>query len=410
MKINHKHTEFWYDNDSKIILFYGSKGAGKSYTIAQKILYRLVNEDGHRIVCIHKFYNKIRDTIYQQFVDIIKAEDLSEFFTITVSPFKIVCKQNKSEITFFSLDESKIGSTAGVTSVWIDEAHFISEEDWINLVASVGRSHKYKHPFQFILSFNPFGGTRHWINKRFFIENAYNAKIYKTTFQDNAYLSEDYESILDATKNNTAYYRAAKFGEFADVTDLQVFKNWEVYNPIMHKEVSFNIADYAGSLQVGLDFGHRHAACALLTATYEDYLVVFEEVYERELTTQQFINRILTKRWMKHWPYFCDSANPDKILELQQNGFTNAIGVKKYPGSISYGIDVLMRYKILILPTCSNLIDEIGAYSYKHNVKTNEIFNVPAEHQNDDSVDALRYSQENRMKQETEMKAVMALF
>jgi len=407
MKINPAHNEFWYDTN-KIVLFYGGKGAGKSFTTALKVINRIVNEEGHRILCIHKYFNKVRDTVYQQFIDIIKSEGLEDIFTMTTSPYKIVCRQNKNEINFLGLDAERIGSVSGITSVWVDEAHFLTEEDWINLVASLGRAKTYKNYFQFILTFNPFGGTRHWLNKRFFKENPYNATIYKTNFSDNLYLSDDYEKILDATKNNIAYYSAAKFGEFADVTDSQVFRNFAKYNIAQHKDISVNIKDYIPI--VGLDWGHRHAACALLTATYKDNLIVFDEVYETGLTTGQFISRIMAKQWSKDWIYYCDSANPDKILELNQSGFRNAIGVKKGPGSIAYSIDILLRHNIIILPNCVNLLNEIESYSYKFNEKTSELFNIPADHQQDDAIDALRYSVEGLMDQQPEVKAVMALY
>lgn len=407
MKINPAHNDVWFCRD-KIVIFYGGKGAGKSVLCALKILYRTIEESGHRILCIHKYANKIRDTVFQQFLDIIKAEDLQDQFTITTVPYKIVCKQNGNEILFLNLENEKVGSVSGITSVWCDEAHFLEEDDWINLVASLGRSADYKNYFQFILSLNPFGGTRHWINKRFIESNPYKAKIFKTVFSDNKYLSADYEQILDATKNNSAYYRAAKFGEFADVSDRQVFRNFAVYNPLLHKDISIKPEDY--DIRVGLDWGHRHAACALLTAIYKDYLIVFDEVYETGLTTQQFINCIISKKFQKSYIYYCDSANPDKILELQNNGFRNAIAVKKGPGSVAYGIDVLQRHQIVIMPWCKNLLYEIENYSYKFNEKTSEMFNIPADHQQDDAVDALRYSIEHLMDLQPEVKAVMAIF
>jgi phage terminase large subunit len=306
-----------------------------------------------------------------------------------------------------NLEDEKVGSIAGVTSVWIDEAHFITEEDWINIVASLGRSSDYANYFQFTLSFNPFGGRRHWLNKRFIESNPYNAKVYKTIFSDNKYLSKDYETILDATKNNTAYYTAAKFGDYADVTDAQVFRNYFTYNPVTHRHLSPRVEDY--QCIVGLDWGHRNAACALLTATVKDTLIVFDEVYVKGLTTQQFINAIISKKWEKSYIYYCDCANPDKILEMQQNGF-NALGVKKGPGSIAYSIDILLRMQVVIMPQCKNLIEEIGNYSYKFNEKTSELFNVPADHQSDDAVDALRYSVEGLMNEQPDSKAVMALY
>jgi phage terminase large subunit len=345
--------------------------------------------------------------LFQQFIDIIKTEKLEDYFIFTTSPYKIKYKGNNNVLLFLGLDSERIGSTSGITSTWVDESHFITEEDWINLVGSLGRAKNPKNKFQFILSFNPFGGTRHWINKRFFITNEWKAKIYKTIYKDNEWIADDYEQVLDASKHNHAYYMAAKYGEFANQTDTQIFRNFYIYSTALHSSFSSDVNAYKPI--IGLDFGHRHAAAAVLTATIGDTLLVFDEIYHTGLTTQQFINKILDKRWDKSWTYYCDSANPDKILELQQNGF-NAVGVKKGPGSVAYSIDVLLRHQILIMPKCVNLLDEMYNYSYKFNEKTSEIFNVPADHQQDDAVDALRYSIEGYMDLQPETKAVMALF
>jgi len=69
---------------------------------------------------------------------------------------------------------------------------------------------------------------------------------------------------------------------------------------------------------------------------------------------------------------FCDSSEPRSIEELYRCGF-NAKPVKKGPDSIRFGISVLQNYKLHILKTSTNLINEMYGYQYatdKHGYTT----------------------------------------
>lgn len=386
MKILKAFEDFFKDK-SEIICLWGGRGSGKSWAAAQKIVMRMLTEEPHRILGIHKFERKIKSTLYQQIVDVIYAEELQDEFIFTVSPLEIKCKLNDNRIMFFGVDGGKIKSITGVTSVLIEEATFLVEEDWKELYLSIRGEHK--NYVQFILCYNPID-IRHWINKKFHIDKIYPATLYHSTYLDNPYVGKNYEAKLDANKYDEAYYRMSKFGEWAAISEAIVFRNWNIYDEKLHGEISSNINDY-DKITCGLDFGSTHASCALVVAQTDDKLIILDEVYEKGLTNNEFIYQIEKMNYPKNMVYLADSAEPSRIKEFRQNGF-NILAVKKGKGSVNYAIDYLKRFNIIVMPKCKNLIREISMYSYLYDEKTDTIFNTPDLKQPDDTIASLRYS------------------
>ncbi|CAN8138857.1 hypothetical protein THIOSC15_1190002 [uncultured Thiomicrorhabdus sp.] len=53
LKVNGSHKDFWLDKN-RWVVNYGGAGSGKSFTTAQKLLTRLVSEEGHRFLVVRK--------------------------------------------------------------------------------------------------------------------------------------------------------------------------------------------------------------------------------------------------------------------------------------------------------------------------------------------------------------------
>lgn len=411
LKLNPYHNDFWYD-ENKYVIFYGSKGGGKSFTTAMKILYRISTEDSHNILCIHKIFNSIKDTLYPQFIDIIKLAGIEDAFECTTSPYRILSKNTDSMITFRGLDSSqKMGSTAGITSCWIEEAHFLTLEDWILINTSIGRAKKYKNYFQFILTFNPFGGKRHWLNTNFIVDNKLNASIYKASYAENEFISEDYEKNLDVAVNNKSIYDVIKNGIFSDESEIIIYNNWERYNKEKHTDISTNINDYT-TIVAGIDYGFTHSSVCLVIGKLEDTIVVLDEIYVKGLSNPEFMEVIKKKEYPKSLTYYLESAEPDRIKEFKQAGF-KIVPVKKSGTVKKYvvaGINYLQRFKIIIMPHCTNAIREISTYSRKYDASTDYIYEEPAERQEDDAMAALRYSVDGFLpRKENKLKACLSL-
>ena len=87
---------------------------------------------------------------------------------------------------------------------------------------------------------------------------------------------------------------------------------------------------------------------------------------------------------------YCDSAEPDRIKTWRDAGF-KAIPVKKGAGSVSAQIDFLKSRRLIVDPSCENLIRELGGWRWMKDPVSGELLDTPASSP-DDAIAALRYS------------------
>jgi phage terminase large subunit len=84
---------------------------------------------------------------------------------------------------------------------------------------------------------------------------------------------------------------------------------------------------------------------------------------------------------------YADSANPDKIVMIQNAGFKKCVGAKK---NVLSGIDFMKSKKIHITKDSINIIKEIEPYSWKLE-KNGDAMEQPVKFL-DDILDGCRYS------------------
>ena len=84
----------------------------------------------------------------------------------------------------------------------------------------------------------------------------------------------------------------------------------------------------------------------------------------------------------------CDSADPRVIRELSDKGWLIQ-GVKKFPDSVKYGINLLKSYKWHITGRSANIIRERMMYKWQQDKEGNPL-PVPAKAY-DHTMDAIRY-------------------
>ena len=89
-------------------------------------------------------------------------------------------------------------------------------------------------------------------------------------------------------------------------------------------------------------------------------------------------------------PMWCDSAEPDRIKSWRRAGY-HAMPVSKESGSIQAQIDYLKSHRLVIHPSCENLIAEISAWKWQKDTATGEYLDSPCACA-DDAIAALRYA------------------
>lgn len=170
---------------------------------AQKIIRRMLEEPGHKILVIRKVAKTLRQSTFALLCQIISDWNLGEIFEINKTEMEIRCI-NGSQIIHAGLDDSeKIKSIAGITSIWIEEASELEKSDFMQL--DLRLRGKLKYYKQIILTFNPISVT-HWLKIEFFDNPKEDAFTLKTTYKDNKFIDEEYIKVLLALKDTDEYY------------------------------------------------------------------------------------------------------------------------------------------------------------------------------------------------------------
>lgn len=192
-------------NESRYLVLYGSAGSGKSVFITQKILYRMLSEQGHnhKFLIIRKVAKTIRESVFAEVKNTIAAWDMIKLFKVNKTDMTITCL-NGNTIIFAGLDDvEKLKSISGITGIWIEEASEVDQADLQQLDLRLrGKTHFYK---QIIISFNPVS-ILHWLKEFFFDRPPKNCRTLKTTYKDNRFLDQEYIDVLLALKDKDPYY------------------------------------------------------------------------------------------------------------------------------------------------------------------------------------------------------------
>lgn len=151
-----------FNNQSRHLHLVGGAGSGKSYCATQKCLIRILKEKGHKILYCRKVAKTIRTSQFALFRETISQWQLTKFFKVQKSTMDITCINGNQLIASGLDDVEKLKSISGITSIWIEEATELEEEDSKQLDLRLrGVTQNYK---QIIYSYNPID-IDHWLNK-----------------------------------------------------------------------------------------------------------------------------------------------------------------------------------------------------------------------------------------------------
>ena len=131
-----------------------------------------------------------------------------------------------------------------------------------------------------------------------------------------------------------------------------------------------------------------------------------ELLYEKRLVTNDIIEKFRKLDIDKSHEIFCDSAEPRLIDEIYRSGF-NIKPVVKGPDSIRFGIGVMQNYKIHILKSSHNLINEMYGYEYVQD-KFGYVTDKP-QGGLDHAIDAARYAVMMKLSQKAQKKGQYAI-
>lgn len=376
IKVIDKIYSFLEDDKHKINLIYGGAGSGKSYTVAQYILLEIIAKHPNKTILVTRKYNPS-----------LKLSSIKLFKELLENSIPLPYKERKAEqclifpngceVYFRGLDDPEKIKSMEFNFIWLEEATEFTQDDYEQLRLRLRKAtHDTRN--RMFLTFNPIG-KHSWIYKHFFQEKQKDTAILHTTYKDNPFLEKEYVEMLENLVNTDRYYyEVYVLGKFAELFNV-IYDNWEV---IRENQLPKDFDE----IIYGVDFGYNNPSACLEIGLKDNEIYILREIYQKGLTNNDLMELLEDFMYSKTAPLYADSAEPDRIQELEDRGFY------VYPAkkSVKDGIDYVKRFKIYISRRCTHTIEEIEQYKWREDREGN-VLEEPVK-LNDHAMDALRYA------------------
>lgn len=221
---------------------------------------------------------------------------------------------------------------------------------------------------------------------------------------DNATLTEEYKETLKASFGGVFYQR--------NIDGLWVIAEGLVYgddyDPTIHKLPQNEIQRMLDNNEFhtfigGSDFGYTNAMTGLIYGLkgdplYPEYYQI-AEYYKTKQKTESL------RDWYLHWQeklgkelrvIFCDSAEPDRIITLQEKGLRATSSDKQIGPGINTVQSLFKGNRLYISDSCTNTDMELSTYRYPNedDSESQQAKDEPIDADND-ALDGKRYALHN---------------
>lgn len=388
----------YLEKQTRIQIFFGGSSSGKSVFLAQRTILDVLK--GRNYLVVRKVARTIRQSIFNELCKVISDMGLNKQFLINKTDM-VITAFNGYQILSCGLDDAQklksITPAKGViTDIWAEEATEIEYNDYKEITKRLRGVSEHKGTKRITFSFNPILQTS-WLYTEFFkgwddSKTQYedeNISILKTTYKDNAFLTQDDIDKLES-ETDEYYYNVYTLGNWG-VLGSVIFKNWKV-------EDCSEIRKTADNYKNGLDFGFASDPAALVRTHYDrkhKTIYILDELYQRGMTNDILAEEV--KAMIGYEYVVCDSSEPKSIKELKNYGI-NAVGAKKGKDSVAHGIQWLQQQTIIIDKSCQNFKNEIQQYQWKE--VQGQAVPIPID-KNNHLLDGLRYAYEDEYKEST---------
>jgi phage terminase large subunit len=333
------------DAKNRITHHIGGTRSGKTYAIIQFLIVEAL-QTPQTITIVRKTIPSLKKTVMKDFKDILLGLGIWNEDRMNIAD-RIYTFDNGAVVQFINTDDPDKLRGLKSDALFIDETNEVDEDAFFQLsIRTTGK---------IILAYNPTISPYHWLRQM------QDCDRFTTSYRDNPYLPKEMvKSIEDLQHKNPKLWKIYGLGEYA-ANDKAIYQ-FEVVDDFDAEFVAF-----------GLDWGYGGDELGLVAVFKEgDNLYLEELIYEKGMVMKDIADRLEKLGINKSYEIFCDSSEPRSIEELYRYGF-NAKPVKKGPDSIRFGISVLQNYKLHILKTSTNLINEMYGYQYatdKHGYTT----------------------------------------
>ena len=363
---------------------YSGRGACKSWSWVRGLVLRaLVKRE--RILCAREFMNSIEDSVHRLVSETIDEFALNAWFQVQQTSIE---GTNGSEFIFKGLKNNvqKIKSTEGITIAFLEEAEATSDDSYQILIPTIRKAGS-----EIWGIFNPNLATDA-TSVRFMTSPPPDSLIAKASWRDNPWLSKEALAEKDylARVDPDAYQHVWE-GEFNIAGDAQVFKG-------KFKIESFEppkapLPQWDGPYH-GADWGFSVDPTVLVKLWIDsiaNVLYVEYEAYKVGCDISKTPALFDSVPGARKYVIRADSARPETISYMQQNGYPKILSVVKRKDSVEDGIAFMRAFEVIVIhPRCTHTAQECHLYSYKRDRSSGDIL-PELEDKSNHTIDACRY-------------------
>ena len=198
--LNPKLSDFWFnggvpseENFIKVRnrVLYGGRSSSKSHEFAGMAAL-LASKYQTRFLCVRRFQNKIKDSVYTLIKDKIDQHAFRGFRVLNTE----IQHHNGSEFAFYGIERNtdEIKSFEGADILWIEEAHNLTAEQWAILEPTIRKENS-----EIWISFNP-NLVTDFVYQKFIVNTPPNTRVRLINYTDNPFLSDTMLEVIENAK------------------------------------------------------------------------------------------------------------------------------------------------------------------------------------------------------------------
>lgn len=375
----------------------GGRGSTKSSFVSIEIILGMMKDKNANGVALRKVGVNLKDSVYEQLQWAIKVLGVDNYWQSKLSPLELVYIPTGQRIVFRGADKpKKIKSTkfrdGYCKYIWYEE---VDEFGGMEEIRTINQSlMRGGESFCVFYSYNPPKSQRNWINKEV-LEDDPSRVIHHSTYLTvpPEWLGEQFiREAEHLKKTKPDIYEHEYLGEVTG-TGGEVFTNLTI------RKISDEEIKNFDHISRGLDWGYASDPFHYTVNHYDKTrrrLYIFYEIQLVGLSNEKAA-KIVKAENKNNSLVICDSAEPKSIAEFNNHGI-KVVGAKKGPDSVEYGIKWLQDLEEIIIDKmrCPNTAREF--LNYELEPDGNDGFKAHYPDKDNHSIDAVRYSRENDMR------------
>lgn len=358
----------------------GGRGSGKSVAFAELAIERSLMER-FDLVCVREVQKSLQQSVHKLLAGTIERLNAGAYFEVLDA---VIRGPHGNRIIFQGMattNAESIKSLDGFHAAWVEEAQTLSQRSLDMLRPTIRAPGS-----QIWFSWNPRQATDPVEAFMCGETSPPNSRVVHVNWDSNPWfpdvLREEMEWDL---KNDPGKWAHIWKGEYLQMTEARVFKNWRIEEFERPTGTIFRL---------GADFGYSIDPSCLIRCSMDGRALYIDyEAWQLGCEIVNLPELFMSVPEAEKWPLAADSSRPETISHLRSHGFPKIAASVKGPGSVEEGIAWLQSMEIIVHPRCQHVIDELSTYCYKTDPLTGAVLPILAD-KNNHCIDAIRYGME----------------